>query len=214
MRAAHAEPARPPSLREGQKLFTRRLFIEAARRLFSERGYGTTTVDDIVKAAGASRATFYLHFASKAEVMAAIFQSLMPATAEYWRNLDRSLGSREALRGWLGEAIGWWEEHREILPAFHEAFAVDRELAARQYTSLRKLIDELAGYFATARGARKRAEARLRVELLISQLDDFCMKWIVQKTLQADREMVLDVLTEVWGGTLRVPEGGRARGVG
>src|SRR5439155_21837138 len=96
MRPAASENTqnRPPSLREGQKILTRRLLLEAAQDVFGQRGYGATTIDDIVKVAGASRATFYLHFAGKAEVMAAIYQSLMPATAEYWRNLDRSLGSR------------------------------------------------------------------------------------------------------------------------
>jgi AcrR family transcriptional regulator len=207
MRSAASENAqeRPASLREGQKVLTRRLLLEAARKVFGEEGYGATTVDDIVKVAGASRATFYLHFAGKAEIMAAIYQSLMPATAEYWRNLDRSLGSRRDLRGWLTEAIGWWEEHREILPALHEAAAADPELAAQQYQGLRKLTDELTGYFSRAHGAKRR-EARLRIELLISQLDDFCMKWIVQKAREADREMVLDVLTEIWGSTLGVPE--------
>jgi AcrR family transcriptional regulator len=212
MRPAPSEAAefRPPSLREGQKLLTRRLLLEAAQRVFVQRGYGATTVDDIVKAAGASRATFYLHFANKAEVMAAIFQSLMPATAEYWRNLDRSLGSRKDLRGWLEQAIGWWEKHREILPALHEASAADSKLAAQQYQGVRKLTDELTGYFSRTRGAKKR-EARLRIELLISQLDDFCMKWIVQKAREADRQMVLAVLTEIWGATLGVPEQPAAR---
>jgi AcrR family transcriptional regulator len=207
MRPVPSEAAenRPPSLREGQKLLTRRLLLEAAQKVFVQRGYGATTVDDIVKAAGASRATFYLHFANKAEVMAAIFQSLMPATAEYWRNLDRSLGSRQDLRGWLEQAIGWWEEHREILPALHEASAADSKLAAQQYQGVRKLTGELTGYFSRAGGAKKR-EARLRIELLISQLDDFCMKWIVQKAREADREMVLEVLTEIWGATIGVPE--------
>ena len=206
MRNASAALAQPVKLREEQKLLTSRLFVEAARKMFSEHGYGATTVDDIVKAAGASRATFYLHFASKAEAMAAIYESLMPATAEYWRNLDRSLGSREALRRWLEQAIDWWAEHREILPALHEAAVVDREIAAKQYAGLRRLTEELTGYFATARGAKKRAEARLRIELLISQLDDFCMKWIVQKTIEADRGMVLDVLTETWADTLGVTQ--------
>jgi hypothetical protein len=32
------------------------------------------------------------------------------------------------------------------------------------------------------------------------------MKWIVQKACEADREMVLEVLTEIWGATLGVPE--------
>jgi hypothetical protein len=42
--------------------------------------------------------------------------------------------------------------------------------------------------------------------LLINQLDEFCMKWVVQKTIEADREMVLDVLTKVWGDTLEIPQ--------
>ncbi len=204
MRSASAAVARPLKLRNEQRLLTSRLFVEAATRMFSERGYGATTVDDIVKAAGASRATFYLHFNGKADVMAAIYESLMPTAAEYWRDLDRSLGSRKALRHWLEQAIDWWANHREILPALHEASTVDREIAAKQYAGLRRLTDELTRYFASARGAKKRAEARLRIELLLSQLDDFCMKWVVQRTIEADREMVLDVLTEVWGGTLGV----------
>jgi AcrR family transcriptional regulator len=195
---------RSSNLREEQKLLTRRLLIEAARTVFAARGYGAATVDDIVKAAGASRATFYLHFANKAEVMAALFQALMPATAEYWRALDQSLSSRRALRVWLNEALSWWEEHRRILPALHEASVIDPALAAQQYQGLQRLTDELTGYFAKARGAKRR-EARLRIELLILQLDQFCMKWIVQETVDVDREMALDVLSELWGAALQIP---------
>ena len=197
-------PKRSSTLREEQKLFTRRLLIEAARTVFAARGYGAATVDDIVKAAGASRATFYLHFANKAEVMAALYQSLMPATAEYWRRLDQSLSSRRALRVWLNEALSWWEEHRRTLPALHEASVIDPALAAQQYEGLRRLTDELIGYFAKVRGA-KLSEARLRIELLILQLDQFCMQWIVQKAVDADREMVLDVLSGLWCATLKLP---------
>jgi AcrR family transcriptional regulator len=197
-------PKRSSNLREEQKLLTRRLLIGAARTVFADRGYGAATVDDIVKAAGASRATFYLHFANKAEVMAALYQSLMPATAEYWRKLDQSLSSRQELRVWLNEALSWWEEHRRILPALHEASVIDPVLAAQQYEGLRRLTDELIGYFAKVRGAKRR-EARLRIELLILQLDQFCMQWIVQKAVDADREMVLDVLSDLWCAALRLP---------
>jgi AcrR family transcriptional regulator len=197
-------PKRSSNLREEQKLLTRRLLIEAARTVFAARGYGAATVDDIVKAAGASRATFYLHFANKAEVMAALYQSLMPATAEYWRKLDQSLSSRRELRDWLNAALSWWEEHRRILPALHEASVIDSALAAQQYEGLRRLTDELIGYFAKVRGAKRR-EARLRIELLILQLDQFCMQWIVQKAVDADREMVLDVLSDLWCAALGLP---------
>lgn len=195
---------RSSNLREEQKLFTRRLLIDAAARVFAARGYGAATIDEIVHDAGASRATFYLHFTNKADVMAALYQALMPATAEYWRKLDQSLHSRQALRAWLDEALRWWEEHRSILPAMHEASVIDSTFAAQQYAGLRRLTDELTGYFAKVRGARRR-EARLRIELLILQLDQFCMQWIVQQIVDVDRDLALNVLTDLWSSTLQVP---------
>ena len=47
------------SLREVQKDLTRGLLMERALRLFDERGYANTTVDDIAASAGTTRTTFY-----------------------------------------------------------------------------------------------------------------------------------------------------------
>ena len=66
-----AEPTgnRPPTLRDQQRIFTRARLIESAIQCFGEQGYHATKIEDIVAAAGASRATFYLHFNSKLEVL-------------------------------------------------------------------------------------------------------------------------------------------------
>jgi AcrR family transcriptional regulator len=46
----------------------RRLIEQAATRLFAERGYANTTVDDIVSAAGVTKPMLYRHFESKQEL--------------------------------------------------------------------------------------------------------------------------------------------------
>ncbi|MGZ3637364.1 MAG: TetR/AcrR family transcriptional regulator [Ktedonobacterales bacterium] len=46
--------------------------LDAARDLFSRQGYHKTTVPEIAKAAGASVGLIYYHFASKADILAAI----------------------------------------------------------------------------------------------------------------------------------------------
>jgi AcrR family transcriptional regulator len=51
--------------RDAQRLQTRRLLAEHAVRLFRDRGFDETRVDDIAEAAGVSPRTFFLHFASK-----------------------------------------------------------------------------------------------------------------------------------------------------
>jgi AcrR family transcriptional regulator len=48
---------------------TRLALIRAAIRLFRERGYEATTVDDIASAAGSSRRTFFRYFGTKEDVL-------------------------------------------------------------------------------------------------------------------------------------------------
>ena len=62
------------TLRAAQKRMTYELFLDKGLELFGEKGYAATTVDDIASAAGSTRTTFYLHFASKAELMSALLE--------------------------------------------------------------------------------------------------------------------------------------------
>lgn len=61
---------------------TRAALIAAAKITFSELGYGRTTVADITERADVSRATFYVYFASKADVFRVLTEQLRDAFLE------------------------------------------------------------------------------------------------------------------------------------
>jgi AcrR family transcriptional regulator len=60
----------------------RQAILEAALRLFAERGYIGVRVEDIAREAGISRATFYKHFAERDEILAGLFGRLLGSATE------------------------------------------------------------------------------------------------------------------------------------
>lgn len=107
------------SLRERKKLKTRNALVAAALRLFNERGYSDTTVDDIVAAVDVSRRTFFRYFASKEDVL--FFDS-----QEYIELFREALETRT-------------ENERVVVTAKRAALAIARELKKRREEVLARM---------------------------------------------------------------------------
>src|ERR1700681_2368227 len=60
---------RGPGLREAHKARTQRAIQEHAMRLFTERGYGATTVADVAAAAEVSSMTVFRYFPTKEDLV-------------------------------------------------------------------------------------------------------------------------------------------------
>ena len=61
---------------------TREGILDSALALFADRGYDRVRVEDIAKAAGVSRATFYNHFEDREEILAALIERLLSVEDE------------------------------------------------------------------------------------------------------------------------------------
>jgi AcrR family transcriptional regulator len=87
--AAWGEGTNPRRL--SQRARTRLQLIEAAMRVFAERGVGGAAVHSIASEAGLANGTFYNHFASKQELIAAVAAHLMDRMADQIAASSRDL---------------------------------------------------------------------------------------------------------------------------
>ncbi|NOU94815.1 TetR family transcriptional regulator [Paenibacillus sp. LMG 31456] len=62
--------------------------MQAAIKLFGDRDYHTTSVQDIVSLAGVSKGAFYLHFHSKEELLIAIFRHYMDGLSNHLNEIQ------------------------------------------------------------------------------------------------------------------------------
>lgn len=131
--------------RERHRAEIRERLFRAALRLFAERGYLETTVEDITEAADVGKGTFFNYFPTKEHVLATF-------GAERIAAIERALEEAKkgpalpALRRMSVDLAGLWAESPELLRAIYSAHASCTPVRAELHKRLqvgRRLIAEI-----------------------------------------------------------------------
>jgi AcrR family transcriptional regulator len=88
--------------RAEQQQRTREEVLSAADRLFVERGFHATSVDQIAQAAGYTKGAVYSNFAAKEDVFFAVYERRMERAV---RELERTLAASPDPAGWIESVI-------------------------------------------------------------------------------------------------------------
>lgn len=152
----YAEPVRAPTLVERKQESVREAIGAAASRLFLDQGFQSATIDDIAKAAGIGRRTFFRYFETKEDVVLWKFDQF----ARHVVTLIAARPAREhalvALQRALTEASEFYNQE----PAQTLLLLKLTEATPSLYAQQLMQQDRWKSWFAEALRKRTRASAR------------------------------------------------------
>jgi AcrR family transcriptional regulator len=194
-------------LRQEYQQLTRRRLLDAALEEFDKQGYNGATVEGIHSNAGVARATFYLHFKNKMEIVHSLTEEIRPSVATLYSDLDQAItaegaDTREAVRQWLGQALAWYEEpaHR-IMGFVWQELSVEVDSVVLRGIS----VDEHLPQYLALWPPRLRESARTRV-VLLSHLLSRAYFLSQHHALPSDDDGVMfDSLIDLWASGLFPP---------
>ena len=147
------QPRGPRSydLRERKRTRTRLMIQTEALRLFSEKGYAQTTVEEIADAAAISPRTFFRYFPSKEDVV--IWDEYDPLVLEFLESRPAEEPLAETFRAGIRETLsGLYRHDPERLLARVQLSATVPELRARFLDERTHGVEQLAPLLAAKRG--------------------------------------------------------------
>jgi AcrR family transcriptional regulator len=142
----------PPSTEAAYR--RRRATIRIAAKMFDEKGYGGTSMDDIATAVGIKKPSLYHYFSSKEEILFAIHEEFLGRIAHaHAERAAHETDPSKLLLGVMCDIISlaetlpgfvrvFFEHHRDLTKAKREIVIAERD---QYYETVRQLIVAMSG---------------------------------------------------------------------
>ena len=152
-------------IREQKKLDTRQAIMQAAVKLFSEKGFEKTSIEELARAAGIGKGTIYSYFQNKTDILHAFCEDEMVCLhQELTDNADKEIPLlQQMVRIYMSE-FRHITENREFGRLFMQETVFPREVDLERHLENEDNYFKLL--FPLLEKAQERGELRKDIELL------------------------------------------------
>lgn len=180
----------------------RATLLETTERLLAERPLDELAVEDILREAKVSRASFYFYFQSKHAILAALLERIIDDVhAAALPYLERGeTPPEEALRDALSAILTVWREHALVMQVSFENSQVVPELRDAWGGMIARFTAAAAAQIERDREAdmAKQGPDATRLASALMAMNERCVYYAVASGEPADDAAVIDTLTHVW----------------
>ncbi len=155
------------------RLSTRQRILDVATDLFIDKGYEGTSLREIAERVGVTKAALYYHFASKAEIVAALLEPFEAIQREWVSGLPDAPTDQEWADA-LGDVIDWMVDNRRLFQLFDRNHEVFQHLhdEGNQHLEMHNRIGTILGNAEMDPRRRIRMAAAMGVSLAMAPMGD------------------------------------------
>jgi AcrR family transcriptional regulator len=182
----------------------RAVIVEAAGRLFGERGYDATRLDDVAAAAGVTKPILYRHFGDKQALYLALLERHRKDLAGFAAMIPAEGSPGERIRAVLEIWFSYVEEHTyawKMLFRDSGGGPDVRSFRLEVHAEARRVLAGIIRSLAEVRIPPREVEPL--AELMSMGMASLVLRWIDDP--RASRATTIDAMTRAWVGLLGGP---------
>ncbi len=181
--------------------------LQAARRVFGEKGYDRATIDDIARAARVAKGTVYLYYPSKRDVYwEALKQGILELRDDTVRRMNAAATLEGKIRAFIASKLEYFEAHKDFFGIYQPEFrrvqqtSIQKQLdgAYLEQVRLLEMAIRRAVRAAHIRGVRARAVAFAVFDITWGLVTQRLRGW-TECTIDEDVSFAVDLL---WKGIM------------
>ena len=181
--------------------------LEAARRVFSKKGFHDATVDEIAATAGVAKGTVYLYYPSKRAIYwAALKHGIVDLLQQIHANVKEAKTVQSKLRAFIATKVSYFEVDRAFFKIYLLEFGNALTHSVHLYKDFEELYFQQVGILSKLlqEAARQKLIRPVRLEATAHAISDVIRGVITQRLLgwskaRIDREIEF-IYELIWRG--------------
>lgn len=165
-----------------QQQDTRRKILESAARVFSEKGFYRSVVDDIVKASGTSKGAVYFYFESKEQIFLSLVEHYVAMVAqEIQAAVHRSRGLMAQVEAAVATLVRSFQAHSALARiVLIDWPATGAEFQGKRIALKAMLVEVLRGYLdrAVQDGKIAPQDTEMAAYAWIGAISEVVVRWL------------------------------------
>lgn len=183
----------------------KRAILRAARKVFAQKGFASTKMEDIAKEAGIGKGTVYEYFRSKDDIFLALFEE---SKAEFHRRIftiEKRLPPKERLQLFINSSLMAFEEWSDLSHILLDFWAEHKSAGSIKFKFddlYKSSKNNLAALIKTGikRGDFKKVNPLHTASILIAIIDGLLLQWVFNPKSFSLRDIGSDVAAIILSG--------------